>query len=391
MRGSELDGGAIKTTDDALDARWRLLEHNRSNPLDVREGVVELLEEIGAADRRVTQDYEDRFAIELLQNAHDACHDHDGMVGRAWFALSGSALLVGNQGAPFDASRIKALTRLGVTSKGKSGGRRHVIGYKGVGFSSVFSVTDRPQILSTTVNFGFDKKRARDAVEAAMGIRPPALSPRSIPFRLTQADWEEDWDLAQAMIANGAVTVIRLPWKPRLDVDRLKDVVSRSLAPESLLFMPHLDGLSLDLDGTPSEWRRRDGSAVGDARVVHLDNSQGPTESWIVRDDTAKAPPEVASLDDEIWQSVTELNVSVALPWKGKTVDPTRGPQRLHVYFPTDDQTGRSVLIHGDFYVHSSRRSIQDRGAGGALSRALAEKAADLVGEVAIAVAPRGG
>jgi hypothetical protein len=392
VRGSELDGGRIKTTDEALDARWRLLEHNRSHPLDVREGVVELLEEIGAADRRVTQDYEDRFAIELLQNAHDACHDHGGMVGRAWFALSGSALLVGNQGAPFDASRIKALTRLGVTSKGKSAtGRRHVIGYKGVGFSSVFSVTDRPQILSTAVNFGFDKKRARDAVEAAMGIRPSALSARSIPFRLTEDDWEGDWDLAQAMMDNGAVTVIRLPWKPRLDVDRVREVVSGSLSPESLLFMPHLDGLSVDLDGTPSEWLRRAGSSIGDARVVHLDSNRGPTESWIVRDDKTEAPPEVASLDDEIWQAVTELNVSVALPWKGKKVDPDRGPQRLHVYFPTDDQTGRSVLIHGDFYVHSSRRSIQDKGIAGAVSRAVAEKAADLVADLAGAVAPRGG
>jgi len=387
----EIEGDRIKTTDDALDARWRLLEHNRNNPRDVREGVVELLEEIGAADRRVTQDYEDRFAIELLQNAHDACHDQGGLVGHAWFTLTDSALLVGNQGASFDASRIKALTRLGVTSKGKSDGRRHVIGYKGVGFSSVFSVTDRPQILSTDVNFGFDKKRARDEVEAALGIRPSALSARSIPFRLSREDWEADWDLARTMIDSGAVTVIRLPWKSRLDVGRARDVVARSLSPESLLFMPHLNGLTVDIDGTASEWRRREGSSVGEARVVHLDNSQGPSESWIVRKDTTKAPPEVANLDDEIWQSVTDLNVSVALPWKGGKVDPTRGPQRLHVYFPTDDRTGRSVLIHGDFYVHSSRRSIQDRGPGGAVSLAVAEKAADLVADLAASVAARGG
>ena len=70
------------------------------------------------------------------------------------------------------------------------------------------------------------------------------------------------------------------------------------------------------------------------------------------------------------------------MPWrKGPAHDV--GPQQLHVYFPTDDSLGRAVLVHGDFYVHSSRRHIEHRGPGGQISRLVAERAASLIGELA--------
>src|SRR5207247_1549971 len=92
---------------------------------------------------------------------------------------------------------------------------------------------------------------------------------------------------------------------------------------------------------------------------------------------------------DDLWADVRRLNVAVALPWR-RGIDATIGAQPLHVYFPTEDDLGRSLLVHGDFYVHSNRRRIEDKEAGGEVSRLVAGKAASLAAELAASVAKQG-
>ena len=98
--------------------------------------------------------------MELLQNAHDALAD--GRVrGKVEFVVTDDALLVANEGVPFDEQRIGALVRLGASDKSVERGRRHAIGYKGVGFTSVFEISEMPQCVSRDVSFAFDGARAR--------------------------------------------------------------------------------------------------------------------------------------------------------------------------------------------------------------------------------------
>lgn len=379
----------VVTVDDALEAPWAMLEHNgQGGTAQTRRKFRELLEDLGAADRRVKEDYEGRYPIELLQNAHDACHDGD-VVGTAWFVLTDTALLAANEGAPFDAQRIVSLTRLGSTSKGRQEATRHVIGYKGVGFSSVFSITDAPQVSSSGALFGFDASRALQLVTTALGGRPKQLSTRAFPFRLQTDDFGEDWGAVTELHAAGATTVIRLPLRERETRNAVADVLRDSLAPQSLLFMPSLDEIVVQIDAERHHWRRRPGKPEGSGRVVHID-TDGGQESWLVAAGTVPAPEQVRLLDDEIWHSVAELNVAAALPWRRGAIDPDRGPQRVHVYFPTDDRLDRSVLLHGDFFLHSSRRFIHALGHGGQVTRAVADGCIALAVSLAESVATSG-
>jgi hypothetical protein len=61
-----------------------------------------------------------------------------------------------SEGAPFNAERIHSLTRLGTSEKARGGGRRRTIGYKGVGFTAVFEISDTPQVITRGLAFGFD-------------------------------------------------------------------------------------------------------------------------------------------------------------------------------------------------------------------------------------------
>jgi hypothetical protein len=109
-------------------------------------------------------------------------------------------------------------------------------------------------------------------------------------------------------------------------------------------------------------------------------------QSWLVARSTIRVGrAAIEALEDPLWTGLRELEVAVALPWNRRP-DPGRGAQRLHVYFPTDDMLGRPLLLHGDFYVDSSRRHIEAVGPGGAINRSVAASAAKLTADLAESV-----
>lgn len=96
----------------------------------------------------VSDDYGNRFLIELIQNAHDA-HDPsraDGEIAVELDATEGEygCLYVANRGVGFDGSNLKAITNIALSSKPVNAG----IGNKGLGFRSVLQVCNWPEIYS---------------------------------------------------------------------------------------------------------------------------------------------------------------------------------------------------------------------------------------------------
>jgi len=96
--------------------------------------------------QEVRHQYEGRFLIELLQNAHDALYPLTDRrdEGRISVALSSEALYVANDGQPFQDSNFEKLTAFGQSDKDPE----KSIGNKGIGFRSVLEVTDEPEIYS---------------------------------------------------------------------------------------------------------------------------------------------------------------------------------------------------------------------------------------------------
>ena len=363
---------------DVLDAPWKLLSEQTSLSLPSRRQVIRDIEDRGRAEQRVRQDYSGRYPIELLQNAHDACADAD-QVGKAWFHFSPRALLIANQGVPFTAKRVQALMRLGSGTKTAGGSAHHTIGYKGIGFSAVFEITDNPQVVSDGVRFQFHRAKAATRIAELIGEPPGSLPVRGYPIELADVDLGEDGQVVASLLDRGAISVIRLPLI-RHSPDEIAAAVRSALSPEVLLFMPHINQLEFSGAGHSNVWRKRSGKKKAEARVVHLaadDNSQ----AWLLTESRVEAPADaVVALDDELWRNVTALNVAVAVPWKAGRPNSERGPQPIHVYFPTRDLLGRAVLVHGDFYVDSSRTRIATSGPAGQISECVGAAAGRLLG-----------
>lgn len=366
---------------------WRTLDHLKSGDEDVRTDMLQIYEDLAEAEERVRRDYTGRYAIELLQNAHDACDDAQGLIGRAWIRVTGTALLVGNQGLPFDAKRIDSLLRLGGSSKERTE-EHHTIGYKGIGFSSVFEVTDEPQVISRDAQFCFHRAASKRRVQQKLRLDSRKVPVRRFPFPLHPDDWADDDAAVEDMLARGAVTVVRLPLRSEFNPEKVERDVLESLPPEVLLFMPALDGLTF-LGDEALAWTKRSKPKKG-LGVIHTLDGPSP-RAWLTASSTVPVSKELTqALDDDLWADVSKLGVAIAVPWAKGRPDPVRGAQSLHVYFPTEDDLGRAVLVHGDFYVDSSRRHIEHRGAGGEVSELVAGGAVRLLAKAAEALASHG-
>ncbi len=98
---------------------------------------------------KVSHEYEGRFLIELIQNAHDAHPVESQGTGRITVRLDLSegdhgCVYVANGGSPFSHSNFQALCDLASSDKPIGQG----IGNKGIGFKSVLQVTEWPEIYS---------------------------------------------------------------------------------------------------------------------------------------------------------------------------------------------------------------------------------------------------
>jgi len=288
-----------------------------------------------------------------------------------------SALLVANQGVPFTHNRIKSLVRYGASDKVVGKWQRGLIGYKGVGFTSVFEVSDNPQIDSTTATFEFDRKRAKKTVRDTLGKTPKDVPTRYFPFHpLSPEAFGDDHEVVEDLKQKGAISIIRLPYRTKFDQKRVWKDILDSIHPEVLLFMEHLEGFEVSDGEETISWFRENSRKIGAGQLVHLHPNEGDTRSWVIARDAAKPSKRLlVSLDDPLWTESNLLNVAIALPWeKGLGVRPRGETPPLHVYYPTKDRLGRELLIHGDFYVDSTRKRIETDGPGGEVSRLVAHR-----------------
>lgn len=95
---------------------------------------------------------ETHFVLELVQNADDNRYA-PGVTPEVTFSLTPERIIVTNNEAGFTPENVRALCTVGDSTKA---GKADSIGEKGIGFKSVFAVSDRPEIHSKGFHFCFD-------------------------------------------------------------------------------------------------------------------------------------------------------------------------------------------------------------------------------------------
>uniref|UniRef100_A0A8C2JT10 Wu:fj29h11 n=1 Tax=Cyprinus carpio TaxID=7962 RepID=A0A8C2JT10_CYPCA len=95
------------------------------------------------------------FVLELIQNADDNCYPDGREHPALAFVVERDCITILNNECGFEENNVRAICDVGRSTKGKH--KYGYIGQKGIGFKSVFKVTDCPEIHSNGFHIRFDK------------------------------------------------------------------------------------------------------------------------------------------------------------------------------------------------------------------------------------------
>ena len=248
------------------------------------------------------------FVLELIQNADDNQYNQCPALV---FVIDDQSIEIYNNEIGFEEDHIQALCNIGKSTKGKH--QQGYIGQKGIGFKSVFTVTDRPEIYSNGYQICFD------AHDGPIGY----ILPQWIDEQRKNEEYAQ-WN-----------TRISLPLKSQSERDKHR---SRSLIESFhdiqsslLLFLNRLRSITIDnrLTQTKQIYQRDDlpGSHIVRIQGGHIE------EQWFV---------------------LKRTQIALAFPLHEY---PLLTKKEIFAYLPLRS-FGFTFIIQGDFEVPSSRQDI---------------------------------
>ncbi|XP_071400261.1 uncharacterized protein [Centroberyx affinis] len=283
-------------------------------------------------DRLSTELYskDTHFVLELIQNADDNSYPTEASgVPALAFVVERDCITVLNNETGFLEKNIRAICDVGRSTKGKH--KYGYIGQKGIGFKSVFKVTDCPAIHSNGFNLRFDKTCG--------------------PMGYILPHWIEDERPVDTQL-NGMnqhswTTKICLPLRSEGHQTRN---LFHDVHPSLLLFLHRLRSITIY---NQSEKRlvtmtRRDLSH----NILEVEHTEG-TERWLVVKGTLQ--PKKIKVDIES----TELALAFQLGSDITASDIRCQPQKQPVFaFLPLRSFGFRFIIQGDFDIPSSREDV---------------------------------
>ncbi|GAB2267233.1 hypothetical protein Dimus_002217 [Dionaea muscipula] len=278
------------------------------------------------------------FLLELVQNADDNVYPEE-VEPTLMFILQDTGITVLNNERGFTAKNIKALCDVGSSTKKGSAG---YIGQKGIGFKSVFRVTDSPEIHSNGFHVKFDISQGQ------IGFVLPTIIP---PFNM---------DLLAQLASAGSDktyayswnTCIVLPFRSKLSegasINSIFSMFS-DLNPSLLLFLHRLQCIKLRnmIDDSLIIMRKE---IVGNG-IVSVSQGKEKT-TWFLA--SKKLRPEV------LRAKVEETEISIAFTVKESAscgYDPCLEPQPVFAFLPLRTY-GLKFILQGDFVLPSSREEV---------------------------------
>lgn len=271
--------------------------------------------------------YDDRthFIFELLQNAEDALGKRGDWYGsrKVAFTLTPTRLTLSHFGKPFDEADVRSVCDIAESTKNEAS-----IGRFGLGFKSVYTVTDLPEIHSGDEDF--------------------AIENYVFPKRLERSTRAAD------------ETQIILPLKPE-DTSAAQDITTgfRHVGPGALLFLRHIDEINWSVEGGASGFYLRTppetlGPNVHRITVIGKEDDRPEVDqNWLVfhRDVFSAEKRKVGRV--EIAFSLVAVEDA---PGHWAVQPLAKSP--LVVFFPTVVESYLGFLVQGPYRTTPSRDNI---------------------------------
>ena len=279
---------------------------------------------VGNYGRLLADLYSDRthFIFELLQNAEDALRDR----GPEWqgpravsFNLTKKKLWVDHFGRPFNEADVRGICEIGESAKADD---LTAIGRFGIGFKSVYAITDRPEIHSGPEDFAIDNY--------VLPVAVPSIE-RSVDHTVFLLPLKSNGESEYEAIATGL----------------------KGLRASSLLFLRQIEEVKWRIeDGRNGHYLRE--SKPVDKGIRHVTvigqmfGEQDVGEEWLVFS---------RSLTRDEAGPAGHVEIAFFLDPDRKSVRPVSN-SRLVVFFPTTLETHLGFLMQGPYQTTPSRDNV---------------------------------
>lgn len=275
-----------------------------------------LLSDLAGLEAYISESYNCRSFVELLQNADDS--------GASKFLVKrfGEYLLVANNGRPFNIQDMESLCRSASSNKT----RGTSIGYRGIGFKSVVSIAKEVHLISGGYEVTFSKELSKYVVPQAIEvplIRIPHDIKHSIKAELYDTILNIQNDYTTLFIFSGVIA------------DQIDEEYTH-FANTTLLFLNNIRTININL------------------------NEKISTSISVIDKDEIGKRLRVSSSDSiSDWFVCSDNNCSIAFSMEnGKIVRLSKENAIIHAFLPTEDSCGFGIVINGDYSTDPSRRHL---------------------------------
>lgn len=264
------------------------------------------------------------FIFEILQNAEDALKRRAGWNGsrEIRFDLTLESLRIAHYGNPFTLNDVKGVCGVGETTKDLTD-----IGRFGIGFKSVYSITERPEVHSGDEHFAID--RFVFPTDAPPTGRSPGQTVFVLPLRAAE---EELFSFIAASL--------------------------RKLGARTLLFLRQIEEIVWSLNGEASGLYLKEvgaGTDEGGRRVSLIGERKGQSvveETWLVF--SREARTDAGALVGYIEIAFLLRQHDESREWAVERVDASP----LNAFFPTVVTTHLGFLVQGPYRTTPSRDNV---------------------------------
>jgi len=259
------------------------------------------------------------YALELIQNAED---ENSNSIT---FIFDKDNVSVINDGRPFDEKDVWRICSV------RPGEKKKKIGFFGIGFKSVFNISERPQIISNRFNFEIEKY-----------IYPKVKS--CIPENLRNYYSPERG------------TIVILPYSASSTSEDL--IQNFNLVDDKiLLFLESLEELKFVDNINNSNWVIK--KNLQNNSALSLLNTRTTQETkWKVFHQPLNV--EDQEIIPEGKEGIEETRITIAFPLDSATRDMIKKTGVVYCYLPTKKRTDLSFLIQADFLPTIGRENISE-------------------------------
>jgi len=329
---------------------------------------LDILPSIASAEEFLKESYEGRYFFELIQNARDA-NKALNKQGIILIQLKEHNLNISNTGAPFSATGVASICRIGQSDKAS----QDFIGHKGIGFKSVQEITERPIIITEFGTLYFSREKTSNRLRELHPNELIELDQIPLFFFPHFAKTVLEKNILEG--DTGFVTRIELPFRDGVLEEKVFNDFAQ-IAGKQLVLLGNIRTIELT-------------SRMGNIRY---DICSKPTSHFVevskngtttfFKEFRPRRPikiPDTVYLklekrEKELFKKDRSIEIKILLEWDKKARRPLYGDgMKLYLFYPLEITSGFRFLIHSYFSVNPARKELRKTDLNRFILRQIAE------------------